>query len=238
MEIKIDLRPHYTFAYYSEGMEFGNKDLLYYSRKDKSLHYKTKVSFYRVEVLGENIEDAEYVYPITDDDVKVLQEIFRLVIDAQNAYFKKGGEPWFVCDGSECTVICGRRRIHFDGPSAIESINYFCDIIHRNIFIDDEQTKPDFSRLIKQLPEVKEMLIGFIESPSLEIEKKELVFYKKSKKDRVWWVDTDKIGFHLFSFDKKKVFNLFADYPHNLTKEQKELFDKENPYWKEFFSDR
>ena len=82
------------------------------------------------------------------------------------------------------------------------------------------------------------MSIDFIESPKLEEEKKEYVFYKKRKKDKVWWVDTDQIGYHLFSFDKKTVFNLFADYPHNLTKEQKELFDKENPYWKEFFSDR
>jgi len=87
-------------------------------------------------------------------------------------------------------------------------------------------------------PVVNDMLIDFIESPNLDKEKKEFVFYKKRKKDKVWWVDTDMIGLHLFSFDKKKVFNLFADYPYNLTKEQKELFDKENPYWKEFFSDR
>ena len=46
------------------------------------------------------------------------------------------------------------------------------------------------------------------------------------------------IGSHLFSFDKKVVFNLFEDYPHNLTDEQKELFDKENPYWVDFFKSR
>lgn len=64
-------------------------------------------------------------------------------------------------------------------------------------------------------------------------------FYKNNESDIVWWVhDMEKVGRHLFSFDKKKVFNLFADYPHNLTKEQKEIFDKENPYWKEFFSYR
>ena len=41
-----------------------------------------------------------------------------------------------------------------------------------------------------------------------------------------------------FSFDKKTVFNMFADYPYKLTEEQKRIFDKENPYWADFFSDR
>ena len=31
---------------------------------------------------------------------------------------------------------------------------------------------------------------------------------------------------------------MFADYPYKLTQKQKEIFDKENPEWKEFFSDR
>lgn len=64
-------------------------------------------------------------------------------------------------------------------------------------------------------------------------------FYKENKLDSIWWVDNpETIGEFLFSFDKMKIYNLFADYPHNLTKEQKERFDKENPYWKEFFQDR
>lgn len=64
-------------------------------------------------------------------------------------------------------------------------------------------------------------------------------FYKENENDIIWWVnDLDTKGEFLFSFDKKKTYNLFADYPHNLSKEEKEIFDKENPYWAEFFSDR
>ena len=52
-------------------------------------------------------------------------------------------------------------------------------------------------------------------------------FYKNNDTDQIWWVDNpEKIGEHLFTFDKKKIYNLFEDYPYNLTKEQKEIFDK------------
>lgn len=65
-------------------------------------------------------------------------------------------------------------------------------------------------------------------------------FYKNNPTDVIWWVDNgDKVkGEWMFSFDKKKVFNMFADYPHKLTPEQKTIFDAENPYWADFFSDR
>ena len=64
-------------------------------------------------------------------------------------------------------------------------------------------------------------------------------FYKNNKSDRIFWVNnTDQIGVWLFSFDKKTIFNMFADYPHNLTPEQKQIFDEENPYWVDFFKDR
>lgn len=64
-------------------------------------------------------------------------------------------------------------------------------------------------------------------------------FYKENESDQIWWVDNpDEIGVWLFSFDKITVFNLFQDYPYKLTAEQKAIFDKENPHWKDFFSDR
>lgn len=65
-------------------------------------------------------------------------------------------------------------------------------------------------------------------------------FYKNNKNDSIWWLDNadDIKGEWEFTFDKKKFFNLFADYPHNLTHKEREIFDKENPYWKDFFKDR
>ena len=63
-------------------------------------------------------------------------------------------------------------------------------------------------------------------------------FYKDNPNDKVWWVNNHSVGEFEFSFDKKTIFNLFADYPHKLTAEQKAIFDKENPQWADFFKDR
>ena len=61
-------------------------------------------------------------------------------------------------------------------------------------------------------------------------------FYKNNTNDQIWWKDDlDNIGEFIFSFDKKKTYNLFKDYPQNLTEEEKIIFDNENPYWKQFF---
>lgn len=65
-------------------------------------------------------------------------------------------------------------------------------------------------------------------------------FYKENETDIIWWVDNarDAVGVWEFSFDKETVFNMFEDYPHKLTPEQKAIFDRENPYWADFFKDR
>lgn len=62
-------------------------------------------------------------------------------------------------------------------------------------------------------------------------------FYKENEEDLVWWVDNadENKGLMEFSFDKEKVYNLFEDYPDKLTPEEKAIFDKENPFWKDFF---
>lgn len=68
---------------------------------------------------------------------------------------------------------------------------------------------------------------------------KQFGFYKNNKDDVIFWVDnTGNKGEFLFTFDKKKFYNLFADYPNNLTAEEKAVFDKENPYWSDFFKGR
>ena len=64
-------------------------------------------------------------------------------------------------------------------------------------------------------------------------------FYKQKDTDQIWWLDnSDRVGEWVFSFDRKTCFNMFRDYPHKLTPQQKEIFDRENPFWKDFFQDR
>lgn len=73
----------------------------------------------------------------------------------------------------------------------------------------------------------------------METEKKQLVFYKEKETDTIFWVDnSETVGIWLFTFDKKNIFNMFSDYPFKLTKQQKKIFDKENPYWADFFKAR
>lgn len=75
--------------------------------------------------------------------------------------------------------------------------------------------------------------------PNNDAESKNLILYKENKTDIISWVDSvEVIGERLFTFDGVKIYNLFADYPYNLSKEEKEIFDKENPYWRDFFKDR
>lgn len=63
-------------------------------------------------------------------------------------------------------------------------------------------------------------------------------FYKNKPTDTIWWVESEHVGEHLFTFDKKRIFNLFADYPWKLSIKEKEIFEKENQEWAEYFKDR
>ena len=64
-------------------------------------------------------------------------------------------------------------------------------------------------------------------------------WYKEKPENETYWLyDSDIRGDRVFSFDKKTMFHLFQDYPMKLTEEQKRIFDKENPFWANFFSDR
>ncbi len=109
-------------------------------------------------------------------------------------------------------------------------------IIDNEPFNYDEIAKPSAKDIYNMdnlyLKEITDLIINKTSKPQFE-------FYKKKNEDKVWWVEkSDTIGEHLFSFDKKKIYNLFRDYPHELTNEEKEIFDKENPYWVDFFKDR
>lgn len=63
-------------------------------------------------------------------------------------------------------------------------------------------------------------------------------FWKENPSDKIWWTSNGQIGVWLFSFDKQKIYNLFRDYPHNMTAAQVAIFDRENPFWAEYFKDR
>ena len=72
---------------------------------------------------------------------------------------------------------------------------------------------------------------------TVDKETRRIEFYKNNEDDKIWWVDyVDYFGFQAVSFDKKKILFIFGDYPKNFTKEEKALFDKENPYWANFFN--
>ena len=71
-------------------------------------------------------------------------------------------------------------------------------------------------------------------------ENKEYEFFKKKDTDQIWWLKEKNSNNDLlfFSFDKEKTYDLFNDYPGNMTPEEVEIFDKENEYWAKYFEDR
>lgn len=68
--------------------------------------------------------------------------------------------------------------------------------------------------------------------------KKEVDELAKQYVENFRWINSKNSDEHLFTFNGYKIFNLFKDYPYNLTKIEKEYFDKKNPYWADFFKDR
>lgn len=71
-------------------------------------------------------------------------------------------------------------------------------------------------------------------------ESAKMVFRKNNPDDIILWVDNanERVGEWLFTFDKQKIYNMFADYPHRLTEKERSIFDRENPEWKQFFRNR
>lgn len=65
-------------------------------------------------------------------------------------------------------------------------------------------------------------------------------FYKDRISLRVWKVDLAKqiAGPMLFTFDRKKIYNFWSDYPQKLMPEEIEVFEEDNPYWANFHEHR
>lgn len=61
---------------------------------------------------------------------------------------------------------------------------------------------------------------------------------KLSKEDFRWLRDPEQKGERQFTFGGDQVFNLFQDYPHKLSEEERAIFDEVNPFWTDFFKDR
>ena len=63
--------------------------------------------------------------------------------------------------------------------------------------------------------------------------------FKESKKHKIWQVnEKDAIGSLLITFDKKKVYNLWTDFPLKFKQSEIEIIKEEMPYWYDFFNDR
>ena len=154
---KIDLRPHYAFAYSVESMTFGSKSLLYYSRKEKALHYKYKASL--IDFLDNGKKEMEFSASISDDDAKALERLFALMIEVFNA---NNGELWHVLDGYECVVICGKRRIRFEGPYFESPFEIFNEIAN-NLLSIENWNQAQFEKMMRQVPEIVANLEKYIE---------------------------------------------------------------------------
>ena len=115
------------------------------------------------------------------------------------------------------------------------------DIFFRGVYHDFQKTYHDFQIILRPQKRFVWLHSCSIQTFLLPLRQKYVnmenyKFYKNKRTDAIWWVDNaEYVGIHLFSFDKKTVFNLFQDYPYKLTKEQKAIFDKENPFWADFF---
>ncbi|MCD7975123.1 MAG: hypothetical protein LUF25_04985 [Phascolarctobacterium sp.] len=61
-------------------------------------------------------------------------------------------------------------------------------------------------------------------------------FWKRSPENKIWGVseviDSDRMpGRILISFDKKKFYNIYGDYPAKMSEEERKIFEKEYPDW-------
>ena len=153
-EKPIDLRPHYAFAYYMEGAMFQNRSLLYYNRKEKTLHYLYEAGISYMD----DRKDMERTVTISDENAKALERVFGLMVDAVNA----DKNHWAVLDGYECVLISGRRRVRFDGPISEPPFCYVGDICDRLMEIMENYGQTEFGKVMNQIPKIAEKIEDYI----------------------------------------------------------------------------
>lgn len=54
-------------------------------------------------------------------------------------------------------------------------------------------------------------------------------FYKKNETDTIIWVESEHVGEHLFTFDKKRIFNLFPTILGNFRTKKKQFLTRKIP---------
>lgn len=74
-----------------------------------------------------------------------------------------------------------------------------------------------------------------------DYETDEYAFWKENETDRIWHVYRKKDpvrGPYEITFDFKKIYNAWSDYPDKMTKKEKEIFDSEQPFWRDMLKGR
>jgi len=134
-----------------EGAMFQNRSLLYYNRKEKTLHYLYEAGISYMD----DRKDMERTVTISDENAKALERVFGLMVDAVNA----DKNHWDVLDGYECVLICGRRRVRFDGPIFEPPFGYINDIAGHLLEIMEDWNQAKFDKTLKSVPEIIFLLL-------------------------------------------------------------------------------
>ena len=145
---------------------------------------------------------------------------FCIEVDEQNritrSVYKNARDEYYLIESEEYHI-----------GSAYDYVNTYYSIDKREVDFY-EKTALDRERRLKE-ERLERERTEHENRTCLQTAGSDRWFYKKKKSDTVWWLKSN--NEHKFSFDKEEVFDLMKDYPDKLTAEQKEIFDKENPFW-------
>ena len=154
-----------------------------------------------------------------------VEELFCYETDSEKGYTKSvgvtGSGKYYIVETHEYNV--GSAYSHYSDYYPIEpdEVSYYRKVAEGR-------------KKAEELKRSEEESIRLEDQKHLLTNDSDRDFYKKKSSDTIWWVKDETAG-HMFSFDKETVYDLMTDYPEKLTPGQKEIFDKENPYWKIYF---